>query len=294
LNEILVSSGYATSVDGDIVTGIRGGTEVEMLCCETPDCDVLGFLGREGDAHKIVASLIDIDPDVMMEIQGRATIWTRGMIEHEIGRVHIQKIIGEKEPGLLDELESRASPDHQTEEPKEHLVRPFVTSADVKEIGSKTVGGFRYRLELVPHHLFRYETAVRIDGVECGKVKGQIAINALTGVMAEWPIDSETVKSIDEAHRVLEPSVEREESRAVARKGIVALHTAERDVVMEAHGAVITERKKVMPTEADVLMEDMGLFFLPIWLVEGLRGVLIINAATGKIVSEDLYSKDLA
>jgi hypothetical protein len=169
-----------------------------------------------------------------------------------------------------------------------------MTSADVKEIGSKTVGGFRYRLELVPHHLFRYEAAVRIDGVECGRVKGQIAINALTGVMAEWPVDSETVKSIEEAHRVLEPVVEREEARAAAKKSIVALHTAERDVVMEAHGAVITERKRVMPSEAEVQLEDIGLFFLPIWLVEGLRGVLIINAATGKIVSEDLYSKDLA
>jgi hypothetical protein len=294
LNDILASSGYATSVDGDIVTGEKGGIKVEMLCCETPECDVLAFLNRPGAGHKIVAALIDLDSDIAVELEGRASLWTKGMIEHEIGRVHIQRIIGEREPGLLDELEAGSSPRHQAEEPREHLVRPFMSAADVKEVGAKTVGGFRYRLELVPHHLFLYEAPVRIDGAECGRVKGQIAINALTGFTAEWPVDSETVTQIEEAHRVLEPTIDREDAKGMARKGVVALYTSERDVVREAHGAVITERKKVMPLEADVCLEGSGLYFLPIWLVEGLRGVLIINAATGKIVSEDLYSKDLA
>ena len=290
----MASAGYATAVEGKVIVGSKGGLAVEVLCCETALCDVGEFLGRSTQAHRAVAALVDLPPELTVALEGRAALWTRGMIEHEIGRVHIQKIIGEREPGLLDELEARGSLDRHVEEPKEHLVRPFMTAADVKEVGANTVSGFRYRLELVPHHLYRYEASVCVDEMDCGVVMGQLAINALTGLMAEWPVECETVGRIDEAHRVLEPSVDREVAMTAARRSVVALHTTERDVVREVQGAVITERKKVMPKEADVRLEDLGLFFLPVWLVEGLRGVLIINAATGKIVSEDLYSKELA
>ena len=294
LIEIMASAGYATAEDGEIILGRKGGLTVEVFCCESAESDVLAFLGRQTPSRKVVAALVDLPEDITTELEGRADLWTRGMIEHEIGRVHIQKIIGEREPGLLDELEASGSRERQVEEPREHLVRPFMTAADVKEIGANTVSGFRYRLELVPHHLYRYEAGVvRVDDVDCGLVKGQMAVNALTGLMAEWPVECDTVTRIDEAHRVLEPSIDREEAMAAARRSVVLLHATERDVVREVHGAVITERKKVMPREGDVRLEELGLFFLPVWLVEGLRGVLIINAATGKIVSEDLYSKEL-
>jgi hypothetical protein len=290
----MASAGYATAMEGGVIVGRKDGLTVEVLCCESTLCPLVEFLDRQTPARKVVATLVELPLEMTVELEGRAVLWTRGMIEHEIGRVHIQKIIGEREPGLLDELETSGSLERHVEEPKEHLVRPFMTAADVKEIGANTVGGFRYRLELVPHHLFRYEAAVRVDEVDCGVVKGQLAINALTGLMVDWPVECETVERLDEAHRVLEPSVDREEAKTAARRNVVLMHTTERDVVREVQGAVITERKKVMPKEADVRLEDLGLFFLPVWLVEGLRGVLIINAATGKIVSEDLYSKEFA
>jgi hypothetical protein len=290
----MANSGYAAVINGRVVVGRKGSIVVEMLCCDAPGCDIIGFIREPGEAHRIVASLVDIGNDILAEMEGHASLWTRSMIEHEIGRVHIQRMIGEREPGLLDELESRMTHSHQIPEPTEHIVRPFMTAADVHEIGSKTVGGFRYRLELVPHHIFRYDAKIGLDGMECGSVNGQIAVNALTGALAEWPADCEAVAMIEEPHRVLEPIVDREEAAATAKKGVTALHTTERDMVREARGAVITERKKMMPMEAALHLEGMGLFYLPIWLVEGLRGVLIVNAATGKIVSEDLYTQDLA
>jgi hypothetical protein len=30
-------------------------------------------------------------------------------------------------------------------------------------------------------------------------------------------------------------------------------------------------------------------FYIPIWCVEGIHGIMIVNAGTGKIVSEDYY-----
>ena len=54
-------------------------------------------------------------------------------------------------------------------------------------------------------------------------------------------------------------------------------------------GVTVTERKRVAPQAEDIELVSQGMFYLPIWCVEGVHGVLIINAGTGKIVSEDYY-----
>jgi hypothetical protein len=63
--------------------------------------------------------------------------------------------------------------------------------------------------------------------------------------------------------------------------------------VRESGPAVITERKLVAPKRDEIVLEDLGLYYLPIWCVEGVRGVMVIDAGTGRTVSEDLYAQEL-
>ena len=49
------------------------------------------------------------------------------------------------------------------------------------------------------------------------------------------------------------------------------------------------ERKVLSPRSEDIVLRGVGLYYLPIWCVEGVHGVMIINAGTGKIISEDYY-----
>jgi hypothetical protein len=51
----------------------------------------------------------------------------------------------------------------------------------------------------------------------------------------------------------------------------------------------MTEKKLVSPKSDSIELEDMGIFYLPIWCIEGVKGVMILNASTGKIISEDYY-----
>jgi hypothetical protein len=70
---------------------------------------------------------------------------------------------------------------------------------------------------------------------------------------------------------------------------ILRLHTSEREMVSDEGSVTVTERKKVVPKLENIELVSQGIYYLPIWCVEGVHGVLIINAGSGKIVKEDYY-----
>ena len=291
--------------DGHML-GYKG--EVEVLFClleEWSEDRLSAFLEstRTFPGKRVVASLQPIPEAVMKALPDGITIWDREAIEQEIGRVHIERIVGNREHGLVDEFVADDYPKMVTAEDLEtigivevgeKIVKPVLEPDDVKEIGTRTVGGFRFKLELVPHYLYRYACSLYIDEHKLGVQEGTLAINALTHKSSEWPEKPELVFNLDQSHQRLEPSIDIEEGRTIALDEIVAKHTAERDVVRETGSVTVTERKKVSPRRDEIVLETMGVFYLPVWCVEGVKGVIILNAGTGKVISEDYYSKDLS
>jgi hypothetical protein len=115
----------------------------------------------------------------------------------------------------------------------------------------------------------------------------------MTHEPADWPENTECVLSIDQSHQRLEPLIDLEDSKAFALDEIMIRHTAERDVVKESGAVTLTERKKVMPKRSEIVLESLGVHYLPVWCVEGVKGVMVLNAGTGKVISEDYYSRDI-
>jgi hypothetical protein len=289
-----------------------------LLHCRKGDIEVLFYLMEELDdrkledfvarsrsfeGKKVLATLSRLPDNFMEKLPKGIMVWDREAIEHEIGRVHIERIVGNKDTGLVDEFVADDYPKLVSAEELERLevvevgdkiVKPIVNANDAKEIGSKTVEGFRFKLELVPHFVYRYACALYIDEHRLGMQEGTIAINAMTNEPAEWPENTELVLNIDQTHQRLEPSIDIEEARAFALDEIMVRHTAERDVVRESGNVTVTERKKVMPKRSEVVLESLGVYYLPVWCVEGVKGVMVLNAGTGKVISEDYYSKDLS
>jgi hypothetical protein len=177
----------------------------------------------------------------------------------------------------------------QEAEVGEKIIRPTIDVRDVKEIGMRTVGGFRYRLELVPFYVYDYWCKIVLDGAEIVVERGRLSVNALTKKVEEWNERMEVVFVLEQGHRRLEPVFEPDVAASLVRMEILRLHTSEREMVSDEGSVTVTERKKVVPKLENIELVSQGIYYLPIWCVEGVHGVLIINAGSGKIVKEDYY-----
>jgi hypothetical protein len=144
-------------------------------------------------------------------------------------------------------------------------------------------------LELVPHYVFNYKAPLYIDDNKLGVETGLLAVNALTHKVDAWPADLDIVFSLELTHKRLEPLIDTDEARSLVKQEVMKRHTFERDIVKEENHVTMTEKKLVSPKIDAIELEDMGIFYLPIWCVEGVKGVMILNASTGKIISEDYY-----
>jgi hypothetical protein len=301
ISEILQSRDFQTSdLDGFLLAKRKDVEVVFLLLVEKDAGAFSAFLDRFKDfkGKRVIATLLPLPETLISKLDERTFIWDREAIEHEIGRVHIEKIVGEKDHGLVDEFGADDYPKMVTPEDLdkatdqdfgEKIVRPIVDVNDVKQIAAQTVAGFRHRLELVPHYVFKYKAPLYIDDNKLGVETGLLAVNALTHKVDAWPANLEIVFSLEVSYKRLEPLIDTEEARNLVMQEIVKRHTFERDIVKEENHVTMTEKKLVSPKSESIELEEMGIFYLPIWCIEGVKGVMILNASTGKIISEDYY-----
>jgi hypothetical protein len=301
ISEILQSRDFQISDLGGFLTGKRRDVEVVfLLLVDRDDKAFSDFIERFKDfkGKRVIATLLPLTESMIAKLDERTFVWDREAIEHEIGRVHIERIVGETDHGLVDEFGADDYPKMVTAEDLdkaadqdfgEKIVKPIVDVEDVKQIAAQTVAGFRHRLELVPHYVFKYKASLYIDDNKLGIETGLLAVNALTHKVDAWPADLDIVFSLEVTHKRLEPLIDTEEARNLVKQEVMKRHTFERDIVKEENHVTMTEKKLVSPKSDSVELEDMGIFYLPIWCIEGVKGVMILNASTGKIISEDYY-----
>jgi hypothetical protein len=301
ISEILQSRDFQVSDRDGFLAGKRKEVEVVfLLMVDRDDKAFSDFMERfkEFKGKRVIATLLPLPDTLLSKVDERTFVWDRQAIEHEIGRVHIEKIVGERDHGLMDEFGEDDYPKMVTAEDLEKaadqdfgekIVKPIVDVEDVKQIAAQTVAGFRHRLELVPHYVFSYKAPLYIDENKLGIETGLLAVNGLTHKVDSWPADLDIVFSLEVTHKRLEPLIDTEEARNLVMQEVVKRHTFERDIVKEENHVTMTEKKTVSPKSDSIELTDMGIFYLPIWCIEGVKGVMILNASTGKIISEDYY-----
>ncbi|MFQ6060004.1 MAG: hypothetical protein ACE5KV_01745 [Thermoplasmata archaeon] len=172
----------------------------------------------------------------------------------------------------------------------EPMVKPAIDIEDVVEIGEKTVRGFNYILELVPYFLFEYHSMTETDNGEVVESKGLIGVNALTKSPEVWEESFEIAEGLNYFDSKLEPKIGEREAFVIAQKKAIELGTLCEKTTRERNSTRVVEVREVRPAREDIQIDGKGLVYLPIWCVEGSKGSIIINAGTGKILREDLYS----
>ncbi len=301
ISEILQSRDFAISDMDGFLVGKRKDVEVVFLLLVDQDEKAFAEFNerfKDFKGKRVIATLLPLPDTLISKLDEHTFVWDREAIEHEIGRVHIEMIMGEKDHGLVDEFGADDYPKMVTAEDLdkatdqdfgEKIVRPIIEMDDVKQIAAQTVAGFLHRLELVPHYVFKYKAPLYIDENKLGIETGLLAVNALTHKVDAWPADLDIVFSLELTHKRLEPLIDIDEAKNLVMQEVIERHTFERDIVKEENHITVTEKKLVSPKSDSIELESLGIFYLPIWCIEGVKGVMILNASTGKIISEDYY-----
>ncbi len=299
LKEILESRGFLVDQAGSFVRGRREKIELHFFPYSRHSPAAMEELikaapGIEGKV--VLAALVPLAESTLAALPPEVVVWDREAVEHEVGRTRIEKLVGEEDHGLIDDLYADDVPmlDGPPEQGEEERIIPMrISLQDVVELSSRSVGGFSHRLELVPHYLFSYQVPLYVGEGKIGGREGTMAVNALTKDVQSWDQVPETVANLDQGHKRLEPILEEEDASALVRSTVEKEHTYERDMVRENGQVTMTERVTVHPRMDLGSVRSLGIYYVPIWCVEGTKGVMVLNASTGKVLSED-YFRDIS
>ncbi len=279
----------------------KGDREILFLLMTSIDrAAVDAFLNKfkNHSGKKVIATLEAVPPAFLDTLDRSVTVWDRSALEHEIGRTRIERVMGDRDHGLVDELVAEDYPklvspelleDVKDASVGERIVRPVLGADDIRELSRKTVSGFRYRLELVPHYVYGYLCPLYMGEEKVGVERGVLSVNGLTHKVESWNERTEVVYALEITHRTLEPAVSTDDARRLAKRELVRVNSYDKESIREENHVTITEKRKVTPREDEIQLEDRGVFYIPIWCVEGVHGIIIVNASSGKIVSEDYY-----
>jgi hypothetical protein len=303
VDSILAKYGYSPLVRDGILEAEMDGRRISIAFLEAgTDYVPLAAKLSARQGALILASVVDVTDEVRADAERRGfAVWDRRSIEDEIGAAVVTHM--ESERGGLFEMLAVRGPAAvvpggdlpimvEDGEAPEKILKPVITLDQVKEISSKTTGGYKFELELVPYYFYEYFCILKVSGIESpDKRSGIVGVNGLTGDAQPWKEMPQVVADVGEPHVRLEPKVEQAASDASALAKVVAMHTEDVERVTEKGHARIYDKFQVKPEPGDVTLEPLGLLFVPMWCVEGLQGVKVLNAVTAKVVSEEYYSK---
>lgn len=239
---------------------------------------------KDAEGEKILVVFEDVDKESMKRIPPEVEIWGREILVQKVGEMELEKSVME---GIAEGEKGLVGPDDNLSFDVEHkrkeaTLKPIMDFNDISELGEKQVKGFKYRLELVPHYLFHYK--VWWDDGEISE--GKLYLNGISGKMNFWDQPFERVADIKRSHIKLEPNISKEDSTKKALSAIKSRHSVEREDRWEEEGVTIVEKSEDAPSKENIELNERGIVYVPMWAVEGTEGIVVINAATGKVERE--------
>ncbi|MFP4051622.1 MAG: hypothetical protein ACLFVB_07790 [Thermoplasmata archaeon] len=285
LEDILEFEGYdiISSERGKIVAALEDKKRSFIIAGETLHDDDIERL-KEAENEKRLVIFEEVSDELLEDIDEEFEVWDREKLINKSGNMTLEKSILE---GITEGEKGIKGPDegfnfdieHQS---KEAILKPIMDFQDVSELGEKFVKGFKYRLELVPHYVFNY----KIEKGDGDLTKGKLYLNAISGKVNYWKGSYESVKDIKRSHVKLEPNIPDEESSKRARRAIKERFSIKKREKWEDEGVTIVEKSEEVPSDEKIVLDKKGIVYVPMWAVEGTDGIIVVNAARGKIESE--------
>jgi len=168
---------------------------------------------------------------------------------------------------------------------EEGIVQNNVTPEMAQELGLR-VEGFRHEMRLLPWFI--------LDLVYPENEKEKpisIAVDAMTGKATRWNSMLVLKDDIAWPQTLQEPKVSAEEALAKALDEVAAIEGRRSTVVRKDYETVtVVDRIKSFDRK-NVKVIRHGLFHFPVWVIEGVRGLMIINGFTGDVIEESFLEE---
>jgi hypothetical protein len=170
-----------------------------------------------------------------------------------------------------------------------NIIKPKVTKDLAANMANKIVKGFRFNLELIPYYVFDYSFKLDIENQENALTTGILGINGLTSNVEDWSVEVETIKNLEEPHTKLGVKFTFDNALSLIKQAIMDRNTKMIETREEYDSTIIFEKKKLKPKPEAIDINSKGLFYLPVWCIEGSNGLMIIDANSGKVIKEDIF-----
>ena len=286
LEELLEYEGYELIFRGEGKIVGKSDDEIRTVIVAgemIKDKDIEEIKDSEGEV--IIVLFEKFDGDKYPNLDSEVKIWDRDILIRKIGEMELEKSVLE---GITEGKGGIKGPDKDfdfdiTHKRKEATLKPILDFEHISELGENLVKGFKYRLELVPHYMYTYN----LTESEGEQAEGKLYFNAISGRKNFWEKPFERVADIKRSHVKLEPNISKEDSKKKAKKAIIERHSEEKEEKWEEEGVTIVEKSEDTPEEKDIEIKEQGIVYVPMWAVEGTEGIVVINAATGKVEREE-------
>jgi len=236
---------------------------------------------QDSEGEKVLIVFEEVDDEKLAEVPEDAEIWDRDELIRRLGEMTLEMSVLEGITEGEGGIKGKGKIEFERES-GEKTLKPIMDFEHISELGEKLVKGFKYRLELVPHYLFSFRLEKPGGGVE----EGDLYLNGISGRRNFWDHDFERVRDVKRSHVKLEPNISQEDTEEKALAAVKDRYKLEGEEKWEEEGATIVEKVKEEPSEEDIEIGYRGVVYVPMWAVEGTEGVVVINAATGKVERE--------
>lgn len=292
--EILRARGFDVAErDGHIIAGKEGNEAVFCVMRKVEQKDLEAFLSCYSDfpGKKVLVTVDPLPLDLLDGLERTVTVWDRQDMERELdlmggavdGHGPVDELLATDFPRLLSAEEVDVLQDRSV---GERIVRPVVTAEESMDMARDSIDGFQ-QLRLMPYFVFGYVCPLYHGDEKVGMESGTLSVNGRTQRVEPWPETIDLVYSLEDKHERLDAVISEEDAARVARRELVRVNTIDREHVVEEEHVTLTEKRRIAPREERIELEHLGMFFVPQWYVEGAHGTVVVDASTGRVVSED-------
>mgnify|MGYP000982304597 FL=1 len=293
--EILRARGFEVAErDGDLLAKREESEAVFYVTRRAEQKDVDGFLTRHSDfaGRKVLVTVEPLCPSVLDDLERTVIVWDRQDMERELdlmggeedGHGPVDELLATDFPRLMSVDDMDALHDRSM---GHRIIRPTVTADEAVDMARNATAGFQQELRLMPYYVFGYVCPLYLGDERVGVESGTLSVNGRTQRVEPWPDVRDVVYSLSEEHERLDAVISEDGAAKVARRELVRIYTVDRDHVVQEEHVTLTEKRRIAPQEERIELEHLGMFFVPLWYVEGAYGAVVVDASTGRVVSED-------
>jgi hypothetical protein len=312
--------GEAGGEDGPLLLR-KGSLSVEVAALEgapeTGEAELASILSRHSKAdRRMVISLGTFSPAARkLAEERRVQLWDRTRLEEEVGRMLLAEVDTRPapaadesllEPFLRGGMAGLAGRDDPAGTPDgaglsdglppgpdlidgEGMLQPGIDQERARGLVSERLeGAFRFDLRLVPHYCYAYACPMQRGAGRHELSRGMVLVDAIGGGASAW--EPAPLVRWDGTTSRMEPSLDEPAARERARDMIISANTRIVNLKHDRGAVTVYEKVTLKPSAEALRLEHRGLVLWPVWGIEGGNGAVVLDAVSGRVLREELFT----